>query len=229
MSLRPTSPAIDFDQARNFLFDLDGTLLDSSPCHELAFRYALRDGLPDLADRFDYRQVMGMTTEEAFRACGVEDTGVLRSLVAAKQRGYREMVARGMASLFPGTRRLLDYLTALGRRLIIVTGGSAESANLALRQCRIRDYFDDVLTAADVVRGKPAPDLFVLAVSRNNLVHRECLTVEDSLPGILASRAAGIAAVAVHNTRWLDQAVWTFETLDDLLGAIEDSQWEEVR
>jgi HAD superfamily hydrolase (TIGR01509 family) len=225
-----SSPAIDFAEVHNFLFDLDGTLVDSSPCHERAFRAALRSGFPDLADRFDYRRVMGMATEDALRAYGIDETdGALRRLAAAKRRGYRDMVAGGLVALYPGARRLLDDLKGRGRRLFLVTGASAESADQVLRQCRIREYFDDVVTAADVARGKPAPDLFQLVVARHNLARPSCLTVEDALAGILASRAAGIAAVAVHNPGLEDEAACSFETLDDLLAAIQHSHRENGR
>ena len=203
-----------------FLIDLDGTLVDSSPVHAQAFREAFAEVAPEHLDGFDYERVKGRSTNDALLSCGVADAAVRARLQLCKQRAYRTLAAAGAVPLFPGGERLLARLRAVGR-LILVTNGSAASAQAVLGPLRLARHFDGVITGDEVERGKPHPELFLLALQRFELDSAAVLCVEDAESGVAAARAAGIDVVAV-NTQQHFPGVASFATLESFAFWIEE-------
>ena len=109
-----------WEAKRAFLFDLDGTLVDSSPLHEAAFRAALGKGA---GAAFQYEHWKGMTTREVFLGLGYDVDQALE-LTRVKQALYRQGVMAGETRLLPGALELLTSLCACGRTCYIVTSGS---------------------------------------------------------------------------------------------------------
>jgi len=182
-----------------FLFDLDGTLVDSSALHEQVFRDVLRDSAPHLLKSFDYETLKGRSTAESFWDLGVVDAAELETLVSEKQRRYRAALREGKLRLMPGASEILELLRQSGKRMFVVTGGSRRSADAALAATRIRDFFEDVVTVQDVVNGKPEPDGFLLCMERCGCATEDALGIEDALNGVEACRAAGLDVVLVNN------------------------------
>ena len=185
--------------AAHVLFDLDGTLIDSSPLHDRAFRAAFAAAAPELADGFDYQQHKGRPTPEVFARLGVGDAGRRSALTALKQAHYRAAVARGELGLFAGARDLLRTLKAAGTGLYLVTGASAASAAAALRAGGVDHLLTARITADDVARGKPAPDGYLECLARHGLEAGDCVAVEDAIDGVAAARGAGLRVIGVHD------------------------------
>ena len=182
-----------------FLFDLDGTLLDSSSLHEKIFREVLTDDAPRFLERFDYESLKGKSTTESFRALGIVESGGLEALVSEKQRRYRAAVLADELQLMPGAREILQLLQRRRKRLFVVTGGSRRSVDAALDATGIHGFFEGVITADEVACGKPAPDGFLLCLDRSGLPAARAVGIEDSISGLDACRAAGLDAVLVNN------------------------------
>ena len=88
---------------------------------------------------------------------------------------------------------------ALTKPVAIVTGGGPEIAYPALDATGLRDLFSVVVTPEDVPagRGKPWPDMFLLAAERLGVPANQCLVFEDAMPGVKAAKAAGMQVVMV--------------------------------
>ena len=181
------------------LFDLDGTLIDSSPLHDRAFRAAFAAGAPELATDFDYHQHKGKPTLEVFAQLGVADAGKRADLTAFKQAHYRTAVAGGELGLFDGARELLMALSAAGIGLYLVTGSSAASVDAALRAGGVDQLLSARITAEDVTRGKPAPDGYRACLARHGLSAEDCVAVEDAVNGVTSARDAGLRVWGVHD------------------------------
>ena len=105
--------------------------------------------------------------------------------------------------------RLIEPVAAFARRIAeshpvaIVTGGGPEIAYPALDATGLRALFPVVITPEDVApgRGKPAPDMFLLAAERLGALPASCLVFEDAMPGIEAAKAAGMQVVHVPRTQ----------------------------
>jgi beta-phosphoglucomutase len=210
-----------------FFFDLDGTLVDSSYHHEMAFKKALANDYPKLADCFDYEVMKGKKTRDVFGKLGITKVEHLTSLTEAKQKYYRKCIRSGEISLYSTGEELLKYLKSLGKKLYLITGSSCESVYSVLESCQIRDFFDGVITSEDVELNKPHPDIFLLGLSKFNLDPEKTLTIEDSLNGIVASQKAGIDVVMVNSPK-SQQNIPCFESLKDFYLYVRE-QYEDLR
>ena len=96
-----------------------------------------------------------------------------------------------------GAVELLDALQAAECPMAIVTSSSQRTADAHLTLAGIRHRFETILTRDDVTRGKPSPDLYLLAASRFGLKPEVCVAVEDSNHGVTAAHAAGAITIMV--------------------------------
>jgi HAD superfamily hydrolase (TIGR01509 family) len=208
-----------FSSKRHFLFDLDGTLVDSTAAHTRAFAGALQPSHADLARDFDYAPFAGRPTREVFLALGFQEGPELAELTERKQQLYREAVERGEVAVFAGVVPLLVRLREKGRRLFVVTGASRVSTERVLLRTGLADFFEGITAAEDASPGKPAPAPFLHAVARHGLEVRDCLVIEDGDRGIRSAQSAGLDAVLIHtDLQWPGVTnVQTCERLASLL------------
>lgn len=185
-----------------YLFDLDGTLIDSMPVHLRAWTEVLqRAGLREPFDADYFYSLGGVPTLESAVIFG-QHYGLAfdpHRLVDDKERIYLDLLAdvREIAPVADFARRV-----ALTHPVAVVTGGGPEIALPALDATRLHALFSVVVTPMDVApgRGKPAPDMFLVAAERLGVPPEQCLVFEDAVPGIEAARAAGMQVVVVPRT-----------------------------
>jgi len=182
-----------------YIFDLDGTLVDTMPLHYAAWREALRRGGlgRDLEEDYFY-SLGGVPTQLVAQRVG-EHYGV--KLDAARIAHVKEGIYLGRLR----EAKLITPVVAFARRVAkthpvaVVTGGMPEVAQRALQRAGLDTLFRIVVTPADVPssRGKPAPDMFLFAARRMGVAPERCLVFEDAEPGIVGARAAGMPVVLV--------------------------------
>ncbi len=189
-----------YSSKRNFLFDLDGTLVDSSAAHARAFRDALTPGHPSLAKDFDYAPFAGRTTREVFFTLGLREEPELTDLIQRKQQNYRDAVERGEIAIFPGTLPLFDRLRQKGARLFLVTSASRRATERVLEFTKLARFFEGITTGDDVRFGKPSPEPFLHTLARYGLEKQDCLVIEDAESGIAAAQSAGLDAILVNTS-----------------------------
>jgi HAD superfamily hydrolase (TIGR01509 family) len=189
-------PAGDF---AGYLFDLDGTLIDTMPLHFAAWREALRRcGLGRELDEDYFYSLGGVPTLLVAQRIG-EHYGV--KLDAARVEQVKEEIYLERL----GEAKLIKPVVAFARRVArthpvaVVTGGMPRVAQSALQRTGLDALFPIVVTPADVPpgRGKPAPDLFLVAARRMGVPPERCLVFEDAEPGLIGARAAGMQVVRV--------------------------------
>lgn len=177
------------------IFDFDGTIADSSPLHEQAFREVLEP----LGLSVDYAQLAGRATLDAVRHCfalnrrETGDLAQLAELARRKQERGRELIATKLTA-FPAAAALLDWVRPR-HQLALVTSGSRATIDLALARLGLADWFDPLLTADDLDRAKPDPQGFLAAVHMAGATPDQALVFEDSDAGFEAARRAGIEVV----------------------------------
>jgi HAD superfamily hydrolase (TIGR01509 family) len=186
------------DRRQAFLFDLDGTLVDSVYQHVLAWREALEAAGIELSVWRIHRKV-GMSgglfanalLRETGREVTAEDADLLRRL-------HAEAYARRASQVrpLPGALELLRALTAGGTLWAIATSGYRESAGPTLE---LLDVPADVpvVTRDLVPRAKPDPDLFLTAAEKLGVAIEDCVVIGDSVWDLLAARRARALGVGV--------------------------------
>ncbi|WZO97223.1 HAD family phosphatase [Isosphaeraceae bacterium EP7] len=202
------------------IFDHDGVLVDSLAMHQDAWvEMGQRCGLPVSAELI--HETFGMTNPSIFsRIFGEErPADELAQYSDIKEECYRS-VAQGRVVLMDGVRELLDRLLAAGFRLAI--GSSAVRANLELtvEACGLQGYFSSIASVEDVRRGKPDPEIFLVAAKKAGLDPRRSVVFEDALVGIQAAKSAGSWAVGVGTTTSLAAllAAGADEAVPNLIG-----------
>ncbi len=183
------------------LFDWDGTLADS----QLVNYYSLRDALQgvglDLAQEwFDART--GLSTTEMVQILAAEsDIAVdVSAISAARDRRYLQRLGE-----VGEVRFVVDLLRAerSRRKTALATGGGADTVLRTVYSLELHPLFDAIVTRGDVSRGKPAPDIFLLAAEKLGADPSECLVYEDSDEGLDAATTAEMDAVDVRPLRTL--------------------------
>jgi HAD superfamily hydrolase (TIGR01509 family) len=184
----------------SFLFDLDGTLIDSVYQHVIAWRAALSEIGIDLSVWRIHRRI-GMSGGLFVHAL-LRETG--RSLspadIAALQRAHAAEYKKqaGSVTALPGARELLATLTAEGVKWAIATSGRAETARPALDLLGLPG--DTPMVTRDLVRhAKPDPDLFLAAAELLKVEPRHAMVVGDSVWDLLAARRAGALGIGVQS------------------------------
>ncbi|MEZ5388035.1 MAG: HAD family phosphatase [Prosthecobacter sp.] len=183
-----------------YIFDCDGTLVDSMPLHYVAWVEALK--LHDAPFEF---------TEEVFYAhAGIREQDVVKILNEkhganvdpvgvdeAKMEIFRRRIPEVQA-----VRPVAEFARSLhGRFPMAVASGSEEpTVRGCLEATGIIHLFDTIITPKLVKQGKPAPDMFLLAAERMGVAPGECLVLEDGNSGIEAARAAGMQSVFIPRT-----------------------------
>jgi HAD superfamily hydrolase (TIGR01549 family) len=181
-----------------YLFDLDGTLIDSVYQHVLAWREALEDGGIHLAVWRIHRQI-GMSGGLFVNALARE-TGLTLSAEQAERihQVHGEAFKRYASQVrpLPGAEELLAYLTKAGVPWAIATSGRLESARLSLHLIGVGD--DVPIITRDMVRhAKPDPDLFLAAAEKLGVSISDSVVVGDSIWDLLAARRARALGVGL--------------------------------
>ena len=187
-----TVPAALAEPFRGVLLDLDGTLIDSIPS---VVRSWLR-----------WCEEYGVDPERLRSMHGVTAANVIARLLPEEQRdeAFQRIEAMEVADVdgivvLPGAVELLGALRDADVPTAIVTSSSAPLAEARLRATGL-PHPDTVVTASDVVHGKPWPDPWLLGAERLGVVPQACLVVEDAVAGLQAARAAGCRGLVAVTT-----------------------------
>ena len=186
--------------APSFLFDLDGTLIDSVYQHVVAWRAALTGIGIDLSVWRIHRRI-GMSgglfvhalLRETGRTLSLADIEQLQETHAVE---YRKQM--GSVTALPGARELLASLTGAGVKWAIATSGYAATARPALELLGLPE--DTPMVTRDLVRhAKPDPDLFLAAAALLGVEPRHAMVVGDSVWDLLAARRAGTLGIGLQS------------------------------
>ena len=186
---------------RAFIFDMDGTIVDNMAYHTeswLAF-FGKRGHTLD-PDAF-FRDTAGRQGHEIMRTylgshLTNEETAALD---VEKESLYRELYAPHLA-VTGGLEQFIARAKAAGVKLAVATAAPPANIDFTLDGLDLRKQFDAIAGAADVKRGKPNPDVFLLAAERAGSLPANSIVFEDAPLGVEAARRAGMRAVVLTTT-----------------------------
>jgi beta-phosphoglucomutase len=180
------------------IWDVDGTLVDTAEWHFQAWvRMASELGKP--FTRADFAATFGRRNPEIIRGLFGESytDKELAEIGARKENYYKEMLDKGV-DLLPGVRRLLQGLNQAGFRQALGSSAPRGNVDLIMSLTETTGFFEAVIAMEDTQRGKPDPQVFLLAAERLHVPPACCVVFEDAVAGVQAARAGGMKCVAVR-------------------------------
>ncbi len=180
------------------IFDLDGTLVDSEPNYYEAGRRLLAGyGIADFSWEHHTRFI-GIGTRETLeilsREFGID--APVEELLAGKNRHYLEL-ARAHTEVFPEMRAFVERLHTAGHPMAVASGSSRAAIEAVLAGTGLDALLTTVVSAEEVARGKPEPDVFLEAARQLGVGPGDCVVLEDAPPGAQAAHRAGMRCIAI--------------------------------
>lgn len=191
------------------IYDVNGTMVNSVPLHDRAWRELLRhygyeyDDLPvEMRSGF-----IGMRVLDVLR----DITVYLRLSVNVKDvyNKRREIflaIAAEELELMPGLMSSLMLFKKNKYKVAIASSGAKKYIELVLTKFRLNGYFDVIITGDDVLNSKPNPEIYLSASKKLGFFPSECLAFEDSAKGVQAAKDAGCKCIAVENACMLSRS-----------------------
>ena len=206
---------------RAVIFDLDGVLADSEPWwNEIDAKLLAEYGV---AYRGEYhRNVLGVSYRLAVEF--YKNAFHLSAPVDELMRHRGEIATEFFASrvgLFPSAKTALEALREMKLRLAVGTSSVGASARPFLKRTGINGFFDIIVTGDEVKRGKPHPDIYLLAAEKLGILTDACLVIEDALSGVAAAKAARMRVAAIPDTRFVNACEYEKEA-DYVLGSLSE-------
>jgi HAD superfamily hydrolase (TIGR01509 family) len=182
-----------------YIFDCDGTLADSMVVHHRAWLAALAEHGAAIDFTWDlFTSRAGMTLPSTVRELNAQFGLSLdpEALTASQRREYERFL--------PTVQPIVDVVDLALRvsrthPVAVASGGERQVVLRTLELIGLGQIFPVVVTAEDVQRGKPEPDMFLLAAERLGVPPSECVVFEDAVLGLEAARRAGMASVLVRS------------------------------
>jgi HAD superfamily hydrolase (TIGR01509 family) len=205
---------------RGAIFDWDGVIINSAEHHRVSWdRLAAETGyvLPE----GHFKRGFGMKNDVIIPELLAWTTipAEIEKLSLRKEAIYREVVREMGLSPLPGVVPWLESLRDAGIACVIGSSTHRENITMSLDVLGLKSFFAGIVSAEDVKRGKPDPEVFLTAARRIAVEPANGVVFEDALVGIAAAQAGGMRVVAVASTEAkekLAHANWVVDRLDEL-------------
>jgi beta-phosphoglucomutase family hydrolase len=180
---------------RAYLFDCDGTVVDSMPLHYIAWKKALAEWNCTFDEQLFYAwggipvaEIISLLNQRQGLSMSVEDVS------SQKENIYLELLPQLKA-----IPEVVEHIEDQHGRIpfAVVSGSARESVTASLTVVRLLDRFDALVCAGDYKKSKPDPEAFLLAAAKLGVAAESCLVFEDTDMGIQAANAAGMASVKI--------------------------------
>ena len=207
-----------------YFFDMDGVLFDSMPRHAIAWEEVMkRHGLPFTARDCYINE--GRTGESVIREAfqnvlGRDATPEEVKTIYAEKSAYYHQLLKTTTPTIHGVAEVLQFVKECGHQVWVVTGSGMRTLLDSLNNVFPAIFQQDrMITAYDVVKGKPDPEPYLKAWERSGLQKEQCFVIENAPLGVRSGKAAGLTVYAV-NTGIL--------TREDLLQAGADQVFDSM-
>ncbi len=195
---------------RAVIFDFDGVITDSEILHFRAFNRVLARFSVEITMRDYYKTYLGLTDVDCFNLLISEGQlkttkDKIEDLLKQKNEVFQEL-AKTEGRIIEGVHDFLKMLEQNNIPMAICSGALRPEIELILEEANLRHFFEVIVSAEQVKKGKPSPDGFLLTLRKFNkgrqtpITGTQCVVIEDSHWGLQAAKAAGMHTIAVTNS-----------------------------
>jgi len=182
---------------KTVIFDMDGVIVNTEPIHNQAYKEQFKQLGIEVSPEM-YATFMGKSTQNVFQKLK-EDfqlNQTITELIDVKRALFtKAFYLDNELTLLDGVEDLIKNLVANGMQLILASSSSKETINSVFTRFNLHSYFDFIVSGEDFVKSKPDPSIFIHAAKLSRGSKDECIVIEDSTNGILASKLAGIYCI----------------------------------
>ena len=199
------------------IFDFDGVITDSEILHLRSFNQVLAQQDIKITVKDYYKNYLGLTDLDCFKLAADKsrlqlDDQAIKNLVKQKNRIFEEL-AKTEGQIIEGVRDFLQMLKENNIPMAICSASLLTEIELILEEARLRSFFEVIVSAEQLKKGKPNPEGFLLTLqklnhnekSQNPILANQGVVIEDSHWGLEAAKAAGMHTIAVTNSYDADQ------------------------
>lgn len=186
-------------QAKAVIFDMDGTLIDSTEADYLAWKRLFARHHVDLSFE-KYFTMLGIRSADLVRKELQLKDAALEEALALKLHYFNELVNDNGIRPIAFAPEFVQQLHAQPIQLALATSSRREKMQRMMTMTHLLPYFKAIVTGEEVTKGKPAPDIFLLAAEKLGVAPGDCIVFEDAFHGVKAAKNAGMTCVAISTT-----------------------------
>lgn len=182
------------------IFDMDGTLLESTEGDYLAWKKIFERYGKQLSYS-DYVPILGIRSKDVItRFLGFTNEEDVKRILVEKFNCFVEVTNEKPVQAVPFAGKFLQSAFHSSLKVGLATSSRKEKMHLLLTQLGFKQYFDAIVTGEEVENSKPAPDIFLKAANRLGIAPQDCIVVEDGPIGVSAAKKAGMKCIAITAT-----------------------------
>ena len=181
------------------IFDMDGVISDTQGMHaEIEEKFLEEYGIDMPADEITAKYA-GYSDGEFYKAVfseyGVASASVDKAVSEIWKRKFAAI--KGGVSAIPGVKELIANLHGDGFKLAVASASIPEFIGLILSSLGLTGKFDVIVSSVEVEKGKPEPDIFLLAAKKLGVGPKDCVVIEDGINGMIAAKKAGMKCIGI--------------------------------
>jgi HAD superfamily hydrolase (TIGR01509 family) len=201
---------------KGILWDLDGTLVDTTRFHWLAWFHETSERSKPITWN-DFASTFGQRNDMIIPVWFPNSNSpeLIAEIGESKEVRFRKMVLEEGLSLLPGTLHWLQEFQKMGFPQALATMAPRLNIDAIFSVLPVQPFFSSVVTADDVSKGKPDPEVFLKAAMQIGIPTQDCVVIEDSHSGIEAARRAGIQTIGVKRDEVLQADIFV-SSLEEL-------------
>jgi HAD superfamily hydrolase (TIGR01509 family) len=201
---------------KGVVFDLDGTLIDSTTAFDHAWARAFQDLGYNVSPEDIEALGGGLSSEDIIRLIAPQELEHKEILKSLRKKYFLQELLAGKVKLFEGVKDVIEYLNRKGIKKAIATSMGKDVLEIVDKQFELSKEFV-IVTAEEVRKGKPEPDIFIEAFKRIKINPKEGIIVGDSKNDLIPAREIGSIAILVRNLIFSNYADYVAKDMKELL------------
>jgi beta-phosphoglucomutase family hydrolase len=210
---------------RGIIFDMNGVIVDDERIHQESWKQLCQKyGFQLSEDEFKYK-VFGHTEADTFTYL-FKQQFTLKELdkLSAERVEIVINIIKPKLAFVDGLLHLLQDLRAHKVPIAIATNSRRPYTNFIIDNLKIREFFKFIVTAEEIDKGKPDPEIYLRAAKGLSIDPKNCIAIEDSLSGIKSAQAAGMKVIAISTTHTTEE----LGMADEIINSFDDISFEKL-